>query len=96
LAIHQHRHAFDLILIDGRFRVACTAAAIQHILKYASKTSHCYLFIHDFWNRPVYHVVLPFLEKIDRVDSAGLFKVRSDLDQEKLALLWEQYSRQPA
>ncbi|WP_286931853.1 hypothetical protein [Leclercia sp. UBA5958] len=31
--ILQHDRAFDLILVDGRFRVACTLNAIKHTLE---------------------------------------------------------------
>lgn len=94
-AIHQHEEAFDFILVDGRFRVACTMAAIQHILLHSEAPKNARIFIHDFWNRPHYHVVLPFLEKVDKVESAGLFKVAENVKNEDVAALWEQYVKHP-
>ncbi|MCH4811649.1 tetratricopeptide repeat protein [Vreelandella neptunia] len=94
-AIHHHDQEFDLILVDGRFRVACTMATIQHILEYSTEPQEARIFIHDFWNRPQYHVVLPFLEAVEKVESAGLFKVAQNVSKEDVATLWEEYKAQP-
>lgn len=94
-AIDQHMKAFDLILVDGRFRVASTMAALQHLLKYAEDPTKSRIFIHDFWNRPGYHAVLEFLETLEKVDTAGLFRIRSNIDPARVASVWKQYSRQP-
>lgn len=94
-AIHLHEEAFDLILVDGRFRVACTMAAIQHILEHSKKPQNARIFIHDFWNRPHYHAVLPFLETVEKVESAGLFKIAKNANKAEVAALWEQYAKQP-
>ncbi|WP_085919942.1 O-linked N-acetylglucosamine transferase, SPINDLY family protein [Halomonas sp. CSM-2] len=94
-AIHQHPQAFDLILVDGRFRVACTMAAIQHILEYSKEPEKARIFIHDFWNRPHYHVVLKFLETVEKAESAALFKIAKNVERNKVADLWEEYAKQP-
>ncbi len=51
----------DLILIDGRFRVACGVAA-------ALKAPEAIVLIHDYTNRPYYHVLEQFftIEKTAR------------------------------
>lgn len=90
-AILKHKQPFDLILIDGRFRVACTMAAIQHIAKHHAYENSV-IFIHDFWNRPHYHAVLEFLEVIEQVESAGVFRVKKDIPLEKVAEVWLEYS----
>lgn len=94
-AIYQYHHPFDLILVDGRFRVACTMTAILHILKTAGHNSDARIFIHDFWNRPHYHVVLQFLEVVEKVDTAGLFKLSRDVNKERVLSVWEEYSKKP-
>ncbi|UYG02080.1 tetratricopeptide repeat protein [Halomonas sp. LR3S48] len=94
-AIHLQEQSFDLILVDGRFRVACTMAAIQHILANSEDPQGARIFIHDFWNRPNYHVVLEFLEVEEKAESAGLFRVKSGVRQESVAAMWEQYAKQP-
>lgn len=90
-AILEHEHAFDLILIDGRFRVACTMATIQHIAKHHTQDSTI-IFIHDFWNRPQYHCVLEFLDVVEQVESAGVFKVKKDVSLDSVAEIWLEYS----
>lgn len=57
----------DTILIDGRWRVAC---ALRVSMKYPNTT----VLIHDFWNRPEYHVVLPFYSVIESVDTLAVLK----------------------
>jgi len=48
----------DLILVDGRFRVACTLYALLH--GYVGDSS--VLVVDDFWDRPHYHKVLRFFD----------------------------------
>lgn len=72
---HLNGHALDLILIDGRFRVACI---LDSLLRIDRRTV---LAVHDFWNRPAYHAVLPFLDEIDRCESLGVFRVKREFDR---------------
>ncbi|WP_197038228.1 tetratricopeptide repeat protein [Billgrantia saliphila] len=95
-AILAHDSPFDLILVDGRFRVACVITAIQHLLSHHVDPNETRIFIHDFWDRPVYHVVLDFLEPIERVDTAGLFKLKKKIKEKELRKVWHDYARQPA
>lgn len=94
--ILNHQVGFDLILVDGRFRVACAMAAIKHILMHSDDPNAARIFIHDFWNRPNYHVVLEFLETVKRSESAGVFKLKSNVDTENIERVWEEYAAQPA
>lgn len=94
-AIHRHKQSFDLILVDGRFRVACTIASIIHITEHMHNQEMARIFIHDFWNRPPYHVVLEFLEVVEQVDTAGVFKVRQGIDRAQLDALWTKFSKNP-
>lgn len=90
-AIMQHDKAFDLILVDGRFRVACTLNAIKQTLEKREKRDETVIFIHDFWNRHDYHVVLEFLDMRDRVESAGAFNIKPAVDRATLTALIEKY-----
>ncbi len=51
---------FDLILIDGRFRVAC--ALICHSII----NENCIVLIDDFINRPCYHIVLDYYHVVEK------------------------------
>lgn len=90
-AILQHDKAFDLILIDGRFRVACTLNAIKQTLQKQKNLDDTTLFIHDFWDREDYHVVLDFLETRDRVESAGAFRIKPGVDRVALMAMIKKY-----
>lgn len=79
------KNIIDTVFIDGRFRVACTASTILNV-----KTETTIL-IHDFWTRPEYHVVLEFLETIAKVDNLGIFKIKENIDKNKLKNLFEEY-----
>ena len=68
----------DVILVDGRFRVACVLSTILHT--YSSDHNNQIIMIHDFWQREYYHDVLNYLEVIDKVDSLGVFKVKDGID----------------
>lgn len=72
---HLDGHSPDLILIDGRFRVACI---LDSLLRVDRQTV---LAIHDFWNRSAYHAVLPFLDELNRCESLGVFRVKRELDR---------------
>lgn len=80
-ALQLCEFAPDLVLIDGRFRVAC---ALYSMMKCTAKTRYV---IHDFWNREYYHGVLEFLECVERADSLGVFVAKDAVDWQKLALV---------
>lgn len=50
----------DLILIDGRFRVACC------LKSYDKVADNGYIIFDDFLDRPHYHVVLAYFDVIDK------------------------------
>jgi hypothetical protein len=50
----------DLILIDGRFRVACCLKAFNVI------STNCLIMFDDFLNRNQYHIVLDYYDIIDK------------------------------
>lgn len=62
----------DLILIDGRFRVAVAAdCALSH----GTDTT---IMIHDYFDRPQYRPVEEFLALRERVDSLAIFSICED------------------
>lgn len=70
----------DLILIDGRFRVACALYSLMQL----SKDSQTTFFFHDFNTRPVHHGLKDYVEVIDNVESAFIFKKDPKISDEKL------------
>ena len=80
---------YDLILIDGRFRVAC---ALEACLNAAPNTK---ILIHDFVIRPYYFVVNSFLEEIDHVDTMVLFSIKPDNNNNLIRILLDKYKYIP-
>lgn len=76
--------SYDLILVDGRFRVACILNACLSCAEGAQ------ILIHDFFNRPIYWVVRPFLKLEEQADTMGLFSIKkirnSDLLKEYISI----------
>lgn len=68
----------DVVLVDGRFRVACALTALLNLKPDAI------IMIHDFWTRPNYHVILPFVRILERSsDTAVAFQAAPGFDRVK-------------
>ncbi|WP_445621615.1 O-linked N-acetylglucosamine transferase, SPINDLY family protein [Kushneria sp. Sum13] len=91
-SILNQQENYDFVLVDGRFRVACTLAAIK---KSMLQDTAIIIFIHDFWNRSQYHVVLLFLEHLESSETAGVFKPRDNIDMDMLERMYQQYAHNP-
>ena len=87
-SIFNKNKDYDLVLIDGRFRISCVLNTILNI-------NNIKILIHDFWNRPRYHIVLQFLNEIERADTLGLFKKKEYIDKLKIKSLIEKYQYLP-
>lgn len=74
---------YDLVFIDGRFRVAC---ALQVIINCKQDVK---IIIHDFNNRPQYHILLEFLEIVDTIDTMALFRVKN-VDFKRMKEVYEE------
>jgi len=82
---------FDLVLIDGRFRVAC---ALQTILNCGNHPM-LKIFIHDYSRRPEYQVLEEFLEVEENAESLYLFKVKSGWSKLAVQNMYELYKMNP-
>ncbi len=76
----------DLVLIDGRFRVACFFTSL---LKAAPGTR---ILFHDF-HRPHYHVVKEVISIEEQADSMALFVVPEQFDRERATELLGHFRR---
>lgn len=70
LCAFQSVAPYDLLLVDGRFRVACILNACL------SCKEDTRILIHVFFNRPIYWVVRPFIKLERRADTMGLFSIK--------------------
>ena len=83
-------HEFDLILIDGRYRVACCLKAFRTI------RDDCVVIFDDFLDRPAYHIVLDYYKVIESTSDNRMvvLKKRVDVDAPSTALI-EKYECDP-
>ena len=88
-AITHETVAYDLVLVDGRFRIAC----IVNVL--TSLSSHCTVLVHDFWNRNFYHQVLNLVDVVDSVGTLAVLKRRKDFDTVRAIDLLARYRYDP-
>ena len=79
----------DLVLVDGRFRVACALEAM------ARCRPHAVMLFHDFWNRPPYHPVLAFADWLGSCDSLAILRRKPAFDAEKFDAVRRAYHLQP-
>lgn len=77
----------DLVLIDGRFRVACVLQTILNCFK----NKGVKIMIHDFYKRPHYHGVLKYLSEIDKADNLGVFVIRPGINLQDVASDYEAF-----
>ena len=62
----EEKDSIDLVLIDGRFRVACCLKCYDII------RDDCLIAFDDFLDRPYYHIVLEYFNIIDRTEDARM------------------------
>lgn len=82
----------DLVLIDGRFRVACVLKVILE----CNRNENLRILIHDFWNRDHYHIVLKYLDVVEKMETMGLFSIKEDVSLALVAEDYEAYKGDPS
>lgn len=80
----------DVVLIDGRFRLACI---MQTVMRVSPETL---IVIHDFWNRPAYHPALAYLDTVAQVDSLGVFTRKPDYNLTLAELVYARAAYEPS
>jgi hypothetical protein len=80
---------WDLILIDGRFRVACCLNALLHT------GPACRILIHDFRWRKEYFVVLEFFDVVERLNSFVSLRRKTEIDTKKVGRVLRKYQYLP-
>ena len=75
----------DLVLVDGRFQVACFLTSLLN----ANKDS--IIIFDDYILRPEYHIVEIFEKPIENDNRQAVFKVTGNYDSKKLKLFIEKF-----
>lgn len=80
----------DLVYIDGRFRIPACLYSIKMLVM--SSNLDCMILFHDYFSRPVYHIVSRFLILIDSENDLAIFRIDKNLDLNEIdRLLNEEY-----
>lgn len=77
---------YDMVFIDGRFRVACFC---QTLLRCANPD--VVIIMHDFPERPDYRVVLEFADIVEEAETAIALRAKAEPDWKRLALTLQRY-----
>lgn len=68
---YKKEYNADLILIDARFRAACGLHLLDKI------NENTIVMIHDFPNRPKYHILLKYYNLIESADTLAILKKKT-------------------
>jgi protein O-GlcNAc transferase len=90
LLAYQQDMVPDTILIDGRFRVACAAQAAL------MANARTVIVMDDYMDRPEYHAVDAFLERIVGGEEIAVFRRRMDVSEDVIWDIYEEYKYTPA
>jgi hypothetical protein len=79
----------DVVLVDGRFRVSAAVASLSKIGLQPT------IVVHDFWDRPMYHAILEFVDVVDRIDSLAVLRRKAVYDIDRLQAVFKEYNHNP-
>ncbi len=77
----------DMVFIDGRFRVACALKSIENI------RDDSYLIIHDYVNRPQYHIIEKYFQRKDEADTLCILKKKKNIDMDEVSWYLTKFTR---
>jgi hypothetical protein len=66
----EERSRIDLVMVDGRFRVACCLKCFDVI------NDCCYVIFDDFLHRKKYHIVLNYYDIVEKTEDKRMVVLR--------------------
>ncbi len=91
-ALYTEAEAFDVYMVDGRYRVACVAASFLHALSRGAHMSTIRVLLHDA-DRDAYLPLLKIAEIVERSARLYVLQLRHNVTKHELAGLWRKYAR---
>lgn len=82
----------DVVLIDGRFRVACALVTLLN----CHKNLNVRVLIHDFWIRERYFTLFRFFKEIESAGSLVVLQIKNNLNLTEVTEYYEKYKFDPA
>lgn len=83
---------FDLVLVDGRFRVACVLSTIINRKNNIDKLN---ILVHDYSFRGNYNIIERYLDIVESANSLYVFSIKKSYDENKLKQDYQQYKYNP-
>jgi hypothetical protein len=80
---------YDLILVDGWFRVYHTLMLVNQL------TDNTVLLVHDYTNRPMYHILESFYDITETVGTLVRLRPKASINQAALAAQIDIYKTDP-
>lgn len=87
--IYHSPDTIDLVMVDGRFRVAC---ALQTLLVTKPTTK---ILVHDFFTRPDYHIILKYTDIIDCQHNMIVLRKKKDAVDKDIEIDLKRFSHDP-
>ena len=75
----------DVVMVDGRFRVACALHA------WLASTPSTFVIIHDFTGRNKYHILMQFFHEVERAGTMVVLKVNA---VKRADPVWQEMARE--
>lgn len=85
---------WDVVFVDGRFRVACMLKAVDALRKRPGADG-VRIVTHDYNNRQQYWPVENFLQRVNSADTLVVFKIRPAISDAHLQTVINQYESVP-
>jgi len=88
-ALEVEKEAFEIYLVDGRFRVACAALSFMHAISRGGDMSKVRVIIHDIGKSyRGYSVLLGLTEIVNETSKMWVLKLRPNVNSPELFQLW--------
>lgn len=93
-ALQSEKLPFDVYFVDGRFRVACVCVAFLHASKFGR--TDVSVLMHDYRERPEYHVVQEFADIVEhsRSQNLVLLKRKMHFTDEQIFYYWVRFQNE--
>ena len=88
--LEAEKEAFDVYLVDGRYRVACLCLSLLHAMKHGADMEHVKVGIHDAYRRE-YQVVKQIGDLILETKNLRIFQLKNGVVEDDIVQLWQQY-----
>jgi len=88
--------AFDVYLVDGRYRVACVCVAFLHAIRHGGDLKRVRVGIHDNDDTSRgYHVVAEVADVVVKTKKLYIYRLKNTTSEKDLVDLWERHADRP-